>query len=292
MTTAQFKIESYIADSFIMVEGKKSSNCFYIIRSGKVKVSKESPVLYEEPFNVFGPGDFFGVVSCMSGRPREESAVALESTSLICVEKDMFGLLIQKNPTVAMKIIRFFSRKLRQFDHAIISLTLNTAGEENPAHLYNIGEFYSEGGIEGIVYKIYDNGRRGMIVSMGEATRQWSVNENVERGCSSDDDGAQNMATIQCVLDWENKYPAFGWCNNIRGWYLPAIDELRDIYEAKDVVNQALRNRNRTEIDGEYWSSTEFNNNAAKYWNFSTGTSHNPQHSKKDPHKVRAVRKF
>ncbi|MCL1864653.1 MAG: cyclic nucleotide-binding domain-containing protein [Spirochaetes bacterium] len=142
MTTGQFKIESYTADSFIMIEGKKSSNCFYIIRSGKVKTSKENPVIYEEPYNILGPGDFFGVVSCMSGHSREETAVAIESTSLICVEKELFGLLIQKNPAVAMKIIRFFSRKLRQFDHAIISLTLNTAGEENPAHLFNVGEFY------------------------------------------------------------------------------------------------------------------------------------------------------
>ncbi|MCL2155617.1 MAG: cyclic nucleotide-binding domain-containing protein [Leptospirales bacterium] len=142
MTTGQFKIESYIADSFIMIEGKKNSNCFYIIRSGKVKISKENPVIHEEPYSVLGPGDFFGVVSCMSGQSREDSAVALENTSLICVEKDLFGLLIQKNPAVAMKIIRYFSRKLRQFDHAIISLTLNTAGEENPAHLFNVGEFY------------------------------------------------------------------------------------------------------------------------------------------------------
>ncbi|MCL1833597.1 MAG: cyclic nucleotide-binding domain-containing protein, partial [Leptospirales bacterium] len=142
MTTGQFKIESYIADSFIIIEGKKNSNCFYIIRSGKVKIYKENPVLYEDPYSILSPGDFFGVVSCMSGHSREESAVALENTSLICVEKELFGLLIQKNPAVAMKIIRFFSRKLRQFDHAIISLTLNTAGEESPAHLFNIGEFY------------------------------------------------------------------------------------------------------------------------------------------------------
>jgi CRP/FNR family transcriptional regulator len=142
MSATQFKVENYIAGSFIMVEGKKNETNFYIIRSGKVKVTKENPVLSEEPFTIIGPGDFFGVVSCMSGHSRQESAVALENTSLICVEKDMFGLLIQKNPAVAMKIIRFFSRKLRQFDHAITSLTLKTAGEEDPEHLFNIGEYY------------------------------------------------------------------------------------------------------------------------------------------------------
>ena len=142
MSGTQFKVENYIANSFVMVEGKKNENNFYIIRSGKVKVTKENPVLSEEPFTILGPGDFFGVVSCMSGHSRQESAVALENVSLISVEKDMFGLLIQKNPTVAMKIIRFFSRKLRQFDHAITSLTLKTAGEESAEHLYNIGEYY------------------------------------------------------------------------------------------------------------------------------------------------------
>ena len=109
MSATQFKVENYIAGSFIMIEGKKNETSFYIIRSGKVKVAKENPVLSEEPFTVIGPGDFFGVVSCMSGHSRQESAVALENTSLICVEKDNFGLLIQKNPAVAMKIIRFFS---------------------------------------------------------------------------------------------------------------------------------------------------------------------------------------
>ncbi len=142
MAANQFKVENYTANSFIMVEGKKNASNFYIIRSGKVKISKENPVLSEEPYTILGPGDFFGVVSCMAGHARLDTAVALENVSLISVEKDMFGLLIQKNPTVAMKIIRFFSRKLRQFDSAITSLSLKTSGEEDPEHLFNIGEYY------------------------------------------------------------------------------------------------------------------------------------------------------
>ncbi|HOK01155.1 MAG TPA: cyclic nucleotide-binding domain-containing protein [Spirochaetota bacterium] len=142
MTQNQFKIENYMANSFIMVEGKKNATNFYIIRSGKVKLYRENPVLSEEPFTILGPGDFFGVVSCMSGHAREDTAVALENVSLISVEKDLFGLLIQKNPVVAMKIIRFFSRKLRQFDSAITSLSLKKTSEEDPEHLFVIGEYY------------------------------------------------------------------------------------------------------------------------------------------------------
>lgn len=142
MTDTQFKVENYIANSFVVVEGKKNANNFYIILKGKVKVVKENPVLASEPYAILGPGDFFGVVSCMSAHPHIESAVALENVSLISVEREKFGLLIQKNPAVAMKIIRFFSRKLREFDQAITNLTFKNVAEEDPEHLYNIGEYY------------------------------------------------------------------------------------------------------------------------------------------------------
>ena len=138
----QFKIENYLAGSFILIEGKKNANNFYIIRSGRVKLSKVNPVAAEEPFSILGPGDFFGVISCMSGHARIESSQAVTDVSLISVEKDRFGLLIQRNPAVAMKIIRFFSRKLRVFDHAITNISFTNSIQESPTHLYSIGEYY------------------------------------------------------------------------------------------------------------------------------------------------------
>ena len=141
MTDTQFKVENYLANSFIIVEGKESEN-FYIILKGKVKIAKENPVVAEEPYSLLGPGDFFGVVSCMSVHAWIETAIALENVSLISVNREQFGLLIQKNPTVAMKIIRFFSKKLRDFDQAITNLTFKNVVEEDPSHLFNIGEYY------------------------------------------------------------------------------------------------------------------------------------------------------
>lgn len=142
MVSTQFKVENYMEKSFITVEGKKDASNFYIIRNGKVKIMKENPVAGEEPYSILGPGDFFAVISCMSGHARIETAVALTNVSLISVEREQFGILIQKNPTIAMKIIRFFSRKLRDFDQAITQLTFKSTAEEDPEHLYNIAEYY------------------------------------------------------------------------------------------------------------------------------------------------------
>lgn len=142
MASTQFKVENYMEKSFITVEGKKDTANFYIIRNGKVKLMKENPVIGEEQYSIQGPGDFFGVISCMSQHARIETAVALTNVSLISVEREQFGTLIEKNPTIAMKIIRFFSKKLRDFDQAITQLTFKSMAEEDPEHLFNIGEYY------------------------------------------------------------------------------------------------------------------------------------------------------
>jgi CRP-like cAMP-binding protein len=141
MTSTQFKVVNYLTKSFIIVDGKKNSDNFFIIRSGNVMV-KENPTIAEDNTNILGPGDFFGVVSCMSNRARQETAIAASNVSLISVEREQFGMLIQKNPVIAMKIIRFFSRKLRAFNQAITRLTIQDVAEESPEHIFTIGEYY------------------------------------------------------------------------------------------------------------------------------------------------------
>ncbi len=153
MVSSQFKIVNYLANSFVVVEAKKNSENFYIIRSGNVKIMKENPVISEESTHVLGPGDFFGVVSCMSNRPRIETAIAMGNLSLISVDREQFAILIQKNPIVAMKIIRFFSRQLRDFNQSITKLTLSESVEENPENLFNIGEYYLK--IKAVNHSIY-----------------------------------------------------------------------------------------------------------------------------------------
>ena len=137
--TPSFNIVSYNANSFIIVEGKKDSPTFYIVREGKVKVIRENPVVGEDPNTVLGPGDFFGVVAAMSHKSQIESVTALTNVSLIAVNYDQFGTLIQRNTPVAMKIIRYFSMKLRQFSQTIAKLSFKSGGApEDLNQLYNM----------------------------------------------------------------------------------------------------------------------------------------------------------
>lgn len=44
-----------------------------------------------------------------------------------------------------------------------------------------------------------------------------------------------NTDVIKQLTDWESRYPAFKWCddlnrNGVSGWYLPSINELKELY--------------------------------------------------------------
>jgi CRP-like cAMP-binding protein len=136
----QLAFVNFSKNSYIIVEGKQNANCFFIIRQGKVHVSKEVEVVKEE--DILGPGDFFGVVSTMSGHNHIESARALTDVTLIAVQKDQYPQLIQYNTPVAMKIILHFSKRMRYLDESLAQLTLKSNAESDSSILFKIGEYY------------------------------------------------------------------------------------------------------------------------------------------------------
>ena len=142
MPGPQLSLVNFRKGAYIIVEGKQRADQFYIIRSGKVQISKDVEIVDEEEGNTLVPGDFFGVVSTMSAHSHIESAVALSDVSLIAVQRDQFGLLIERNAPVAMKIILQFSRKMRYLDAALTRLTLKNTASEQPSHLFKVAEYY------------------------------------------------------------------------------------------------------------------------------------------------------
>mgnify|MGYP006290182235 CR=1 FL=1 len=140
----QLSIVNFTKGAYIIVEGKANADHFFIIRSGKVRVSKEVEVVEEEGGNILGPGDFFGVVSTMSSHSHIETAQAMTDVSLISVHREQYGMLIERNTPVAMKIIESFSRRMRYLDEALARITLKSnANEGDISHLFGVAEYYA-----------------------------------------------------------------------------------------------------------------------------------------------------
>jgi len=140
----QLAFMNFTANAYIIVEGKRNADRFFIIRSGKVRLSKEVQIVAEESGDTLGPGDFFGVVSTMSGHSHIETAQALTDVTLISVQKEQFPLLIQNNAPVAMKIIMQFSKRMRYLDDALTRITLKKNALDDINHIFDIGEYYAK----------------------------------------------------------------------------------------------------------------------------------------------------
>ena len=139
----QLSLVNFKKGSYIIVEGKQKADFFYILRGGNVRISKEVEVVEEEGGNLLAPGDFFGVVSTMSSHSHIETAQAVSDVSLISVHREQYGLLIERNAPVAMKIIQQFSKKMRYLDEALTRITLKSAGGEDISHLFKVAEYYA-----------------------------------------------------------------------------------------------------------------------------------------------------
>ena len=133
---------TYKPGSYALIEGKKDSEKFYIILKGQLRTHKAAPVVGEEDTQLLGPGDFFGVESAMARQSRIETVIAATECTLIEIPAESFGTLIQKSAPIAMKIIRSFSMKLREFDNTIARISFRNAAEEDPSHLFPLGELW------------------------------------------------------------------------------------------------------------------------------------------------------
>lgn len=143
---------------------------------------------------------------------------------------------------------------------------------------FKIGDRYSQDGKEGIIFVVSDDGQHGKIVSIDETKCFWSTKWE-ETGASDENDGMKNLRMIQAIEGWHEKYPAFAWCaDKGKGWYLPALNELKVLFESGVLVLNW------------YWSSTECSYNYAWFVSVYDGGTHS--YNKYSNSYVRAVSVF
>lgn len=135
----QLTIANFRKGSYVLVEGRAESNRFFIIQSGHVMCFKESDPTAR---TMLGPGDFVGVIACMSGHIEYENAVAATDVVAISVRKEQYPELIEKNTPVAMKIIRTFATRMREVNDSLTRLTLKSATVQSPEQLFTNAKYY------------------------------------------------------------------------------------------------------------------------------------------------------
>lgn len=87
---------------------------FYVVLTGQAKV-----LVSGRTVNRLLPGEHFGEISLLDGKPRTASVVAeTEMTLVIITQKDFLGLLA-KDPEITLSLLEGMARTVRRLDHSL-----------------------------------------------------------------------------------------------------------------------------------------------------------------------------
>ncbi|HZQ91494.1 MAG TPA: DUF1003 domain-containing protein [Terriglobales bacterium] len=105
----------------------------YMVRSGRVQVFVTSTTGEKVILGENERGDVFGEISLLDGGPRTASAVAIEDTECLTLDRDRLLELVQKHPHVALDLLTIMGRRLRSTDELLrtrVSRNPNVEEEE------------------------------------------------------------------------------------------------------------------------------------------------------------------
>lgn len=84
------------------------------LESGRVKVYRALPAGNAVTMYIFGPGDVFGFMPLLDGRPYPASAQALDEVRALVVSRADLRAALEHEPAVALAMIKLLATRLRE----------------------------------------------------------------------------------------------------------------------------------------------------------------------------------
>lgn len=133
------KTQTFRKDTTVVSETDEGS-MLYIINKGQVKISRLSETGKEVILAILGEGDFFGEMSLLDGLARSANVITLTEAELFVLYRGTFLKLIEKNPKIAIGLLKELALRLRKSDTQIKSLSLFDATGRVATTLIQIAE--------------------------------------------------------------------------------------------------------------------------------------------------------
>lgn len=108
---------------------KDETKGLWLIRTGKIEISRMTADGWRQTLVVLPANHFFGELSILENRHHVASATALEDSDLILIPKEDFDNLVQKDCTLALKIVIklaiAMSKNLRRMNDKFLSALIS-----------------------------------------------------------------------------------------------------------------------------------------------------------------------
>ena len=139
-TIASHLIERRYPRNATIVEEGLPGDYMYVIREGRVKVTKLSEDGREKILEMLGEGSFFGEMALLDQAPRSATVKTLTPAVLLALSRSDFLGVLRRSPDLAMAVIQELTRRLRETDEQASSLSFLRVKDRTKGLLRRLAE--------------------------------------------------------------------------------------------------------------------------------------------------------
>jgi CRP-like cAMP-binding protein len=103
---------TYAKGAVIFAQGDPG-DALYGVASGRIRISATAARGREVFLNIMEPGDTFGEIAVMDGRPRTAGARAMERSTVVVISRNDFLQLLHVEPQLSIHLLKLLCERLR-----------------------------------------------------------------------------------------------------------------------------------------------------------------------------------
>ncbi len=169
-------VRTYRRGQYIVAQDDPGDAMFVLI-SGTVKVLSNSAEGGEVLFCTLGPGDYFGELSFLDGKPRSASVLTAEATQAVALTRAALDRLLDAHPAIARSLLVYLTDMVRRLSEQASDLVFLDLEGRLAKCLDRLAE--DNGKVEGDDIRLDLNITQSDLASMVGASRP-SVNQALQ----------------------------------------------------------------------------------------------------------------
>jgi len=131
--------ERHRARTFLFMEGDPA-RWLYLVKTGRVKILKQSSGGKDVALELLGPGEIFGGLAVFEGRPYPASAQAVGPTEILKIPREPLLALAERRPELVRRMALLVGQRLRRAHESVRALAVEPVERRLAAALLRLAE--------------------------------------------------------------------------------------------------------------------------------------------------------
>jgi CRP-like cAMP-binding protein len=144
---------SYRSGEVVFMQGDPG-DALYGVVTGKVRISAGVSDGKEIFLNIMEPGDTFGEIALLDGGSRTAAATAIVPSELVSIRRDHFLAVLEREPRVALELLRLCGERLRWTSGLIEDAALLDAPARLAKRLVSLSALHGQRVKDGVTLRL------------------------------------------------------------------------------------------------------------------------------------------